>query len=153
MTNTPANPDTWSWRDLPVLREAARGVDAEPILGIRLGEVAEATGLNNADVYRASKALQAAGLVELREYAGDGSDNSFEGVSGAARVLVGQWPTEETALDRMIAALEEIAANTDDSDTRTNAQKFAAWLRTGATTVGLSVATAAITGRLPGHGI
>ncbi len=70
-------------------------------------------------------------------------------VTQTALYAVGAWPTPETALDRMLAALDKIAQNTDDSGTRTNAQRTAAWLRSSAT-VGLTVASAMITGQLPG---
>ena len=145
-------PDTWSWRDLPVLRAAVAGVDQTPIIGIELGAIVRQTGLNLDDVYRSSKALESAGLVALNETAGGASSNRVNEVAGAARVLAGQWPDEESTLDRIVAALEAIAQNTNDEDTRTNARKFAGWLRTSANTVGLAVATAAITGQIPGAG-
>jgi hypothetical protein len=147
----PTNPDTWSARDLPVLRAAALGVDEDPNAGIRIHEIAERTGIDVDDVYRATRALDSAGLIDVR-WLHPSTHGRIVEISGHARQLVGQWPTEETALERIIAALEAIAANTDDEDERTKAQRFAAWLRSGATTVGLSVASAAITGQIPGHG-
>ncbi|MDN4175619.1 hypothetical protein QWY28_21840 [Nocardioides sp. SOB77] len=59
--------------------------------------------------------------------------------------------TAETALDRMIAALEAIAADTDDEDTRTRARKVIDGLSSAARLICLSVATTMATGQLPGQ--
>lgn len=150
MTSSPL-PDTWSNRDLPVLRQIVRMVDHDPIVGGPLGDIATETGLDVDDVYRAAKALEYDGLIRLTEYASPPQFHRADRVTGDARRLAGQWPTPETGLDRIIAALDAIAANTDDEDTRTKARKFADFLRTSAATVGLSVATAVITGQLPGQ--
>lgn len=148
----PTTPDTWSTRDLPVLAASVAGVDAEPVMGVRFQHLAETTGLDLHDVWLAAKALERDGLVVLREYAGGPTGGSVRGVSGEAHRLVGMWPTEVTALDRMIAALEAIADNTDDEDTRTRARKVLDGLSGAGRTIGLSVATAAITGQIPGAG-
>lgn len=144
-------PDTWHSRDLPVLREVVRLCDERPMAFIEIAEVMSATGLSEIEVTRAGVALQSAGLVKtLSDMTQVVSD--FREPSARARQLAGAWPTPESALNRMIAALETIASNTDDEDDRTKAQRLAAWLRGSASTVGLSVATAAITGQLPGAG-
>lgn len=143
-------PDTWNSRDFPVLLEAARRIDAEIGAGVRFADIAQATGLSEDDVVIAARALDDAGLVELRLLM-PAKAGRIVRITARARQLVGHWPTEQTALDRIIAALEAIASNTDDEDTRSNARKFADFLRTSANTVGLSVAAAAITGQLPGQ--
>lgn len=52
----------------------------------------------------------------------------------------------------MIAALEAIAESTDeDEDTRTRARRVLDGMLAGGKTIGLGVATAAITGQLPGN--
>ena len=63
----------------------------------------------------------------------------------------GAWPTPETAYDRMVAALEELAENAGDEDTRGRARRFLDGLTGAGKTIGISVATAAITGQLPGQ--
>ena len=75
----------------------------------------------------------------------------FTDVSGEALRQVGMWPTAETAFDRMITALQAIAVNTEDDDTRTRARKILDGLTCAGKSIGLSVATAAITGQIPGH--
>ena len=59
MTDEATNPDTWAWRDLPVLRHAVRGVDDQPIIGIGAQEIEAATGLSHDDCTRAQKAIDA----------------------------------------------------------------------------------------------
>ena len=51
----------------------------------------------------------------------------------------------------MITALEAIADNTDDEDTRTRARKILDSLTGAGKTIGISVATAALTGQIPGQ--
>jgi predicted ArsR family transcriptional regulator len=142
-------PDTWNNRDFPVLLEAARHIDTAHA-GVTFISIAETTGLPPEEVLAAARALEADGLVELHLVMPSTHGRVIR-ISGTARRLVGQWPTPEASLDRIIAALEAIASNTNDEDTRSNARRFADFLRTSATTVGLGVATAAITGQLPGQ--
>lgn len=143
--------DTWNPREWPVLREAARLTEIAPIgVGARLHEISDATGLDDDTVFRAVRVLADDGLVDVAWRIPPRGSRVTQ-ISGEARRLVGLWPTTETALDRIIDALEAIAEHTDDEDTRTNAQKFRAWLKSGASTVGFGVAQAAITGQLPGQ--
>jgi len=75
----------------------------------------------------------------------------FTDVSGEALRQVGIWPTAETAFDRMISSFFAVAANTENDDTRARARKILDGLTGAGKTIGLSVATAAITGQIPGH--
>src|SRR4051812_26966289 len=105
---------TWPWREYPVLLEAARIIDKDPnFAGARFQQIAEATGLTIDDVLIAARALEADGYVELRLVMPAKAGRIVQ-ISGEARRQVGLWPTPSTALDRMIAALEAIANNTDD---------------------------------------
>jgi hypothetical protein len=139
-------PDTWHTRDLPVLREVVRGIDQGEHPGAQ--GIADATGLTRAEVDRAAANLRRAGLVRA-QFAAGGQVVFFQNFDGRALELVGAWPTPETALERIIAALEAIADNTDDEDTRTRARRILDSLSSGSRAIGLGVATAAITGQLP----
>jgi hypothetical protein len=142
---------TWPWREFPVLRETARIIDADTEgAGARFADVSDATGLSADDVLRAAHALDDGGFVELRMMTHNAG--KFVGITAAARREVGLWPSPENALDRMIAALEAIATNTDDEDTRTRARKILDGLTGAGKTIGLTVAAAAITGQIPGAG-
>ena len=141
--------DTWTARDLPVLRAVVETLEAGSGSIPSADKIAAATGLTTEDVNRAARNLERAGLVEL--LGTWGGPSHFNNFHGRAPELVGMWPTPETALDRMIAALEAIAENTDDEDTRTRARKILDGLTGASKTIGLSVAAAAITGQLPGQ--
>lgn len=149
MTEQP-NDDTWNDRDLPVLRCAVDVLDQPLAVHVGVDKIADTTGLTREDVVRAGRNLTRAGLVTTTGAMG-APVLFFTDFSDEALRLTGRWPTPETALDRMLAALQTIANNNDiDDDTRQQARGFRTWLKTSATTIGLGVATAAITGQLPG---
>ena len=147
--------DTWHSRDLPLLAAIVRQRDAEPDGRACAASAGEIVGMDPADQERAVRALRAGGyVVDLpgpRRMSDGPLTKPLDFTADALRA-VQMWPTPETALDRMIDALNAIAANTnEDPGARTNAAKFATWLKTSATTISLGVATAAINGRLPGQ--
>jgi hypothetical protein len=107
-------------------------------------------GLRTRDVLTSFDTLKRTGFVDAQLHPDNGGEYSFIRLSEKGLHATGLWPTPETALDRMIAALDTIAANSSDEDTRTKAQKFAAWLRASGTTVGISVASTVLTGQIPG---
>ena len=142
-------PDTWHTRDLPVLREVVRQIDRG---GQRLtmATVGEALDMPLEDVRRAALNLERGHCVALDGFAEDPVVWFTDFTEKALREL-GAWPSAETALDRMFAALQAIAENTQDEGTRTRAHKILDGLSGAGRTIGLGVATAAITGQLPGH--
>ena len=142
-------PDTWHSRDLPVLREVVRLLDETIGAPVRATEVETNLAMTEDDVQRAGLALETAGLVQV-----EGVDQLavlfFSDVSASARRAAGAWPTPESALDRMVAALEAIAANTDDEDTRTKARKLLDGITGAGRSIALAATTAAVTGQIPG---
>jgi hypothetical protein len=89
----------------------------------------------------------AGGLITVELVGGGGFVSR---VSGDARRLVGSWPTPETALDRMIEALEAIAANiATDEDTRSRARKLLDGFQSAGRDVASAAARAAITSHIP----
>jgi hypothetical protein len=151
MTTDPL-PDKWNSRDLPVLRRVVQHFEeGDNGTFIDSGDIATDLALDPKQVSLALNNLERGGYVSLG--GGFGAGGFVERISGTALVASGSWPTPESALDRIIAALEAIAANTDaTAEDRTKAQRFATWLKSSATTVGIGVATAAITGQMPGAG-
>jgi hypothetical protein len=142
-------PDTWHRRDLPVLREVVRRLDEHPYRYVPDAAVAETTGIPVDDVRRSAITLERAGLVKLiKDFSDELEFQEFRGTRPL--LLTGAWPTPETALDRMIAALEAIAEHTDDEDTRTRARKVLDGLSGAGKQIGISVAAAALTGQIPG---
>lgn len=144
--------DIWNEEHLPVLDAAVHGVDADTQLsGIRIHDIAATTGLTDDQVMRALRALESDALVEVR-WAMPARAGRVVRVSGEARRIVGVWPTPGDAFARMIKALEAIAENTDDEDTRTRAKKILDGMTGAGRQIGISVATAVVTGQLPGAG-
>jgi hypothetical protein len=149
--------DTWHVRDLPFLAELVDQLDACPQTWITGDDVARALSLGESDAHRALANLKRGGHVLSRPGVplrnGDGPLEEPLEVTDLALYAVGVWPTEQTALDRMITALEAIADNTDeDQDTRTRARKILDNLTGAGRQIGISVAAAAITGQIPGTG-
>jgi hypothetical protein len=143
--------DTWHDRDFLVLREAARNVDVTPLAhmsGPTARDLADRTGLSVEDTYLAMRALADAGLVQAR-WPIDEEASEINRLSAEARRMVGLWPTAETAADRMIAALEAIAENTDDEDTRSRARKIRDAMTGAGRDIVVAAAAAAITGQIP----
>lgn len=141
--------ERWNRIDMPVLLELARAAESdEGVAGI--DDIARRNGLRTRDVLTSFDTLKRTGFVDAQLDPDDGGEYSFIQLSEKGLYATGLWPTPDTALDRMITALDVIAENTNDEDTRTKAQKFAAWLRASGTTVGLSVASSVLTGRIPG---
>jgi hypothetical protein len=141
--------DTWEGRDLPVLREAVRGADAEPNVGIRFEAISAATGLSVDDVYRAARALEDAGFVTVHGVIPPHASR-INHVSAEARQITGAWPTPEHALDRMVAALEAIAGNTEaDEDTRSRARRALDGIKAGGRDVLVASLAAAAASAVP----
>lgn len=141
--------DRWSRIDMPVLLELARAAESDEGVA-RIDYIARRHGLRTRDVLRSFDTLKRTGFVDAQLDPDSGGEYSFIRLSEKGLHTTGLWPTPETALDRMIAALDTIAENSNDEDTRTKAQKFSAWLRASGTTVGLSVASTVLTGQIPG---
>ncbi len=143
--------NTWDSRDLPVLREAVRLADENEHRPPSADTIEANLEMTPEDVQHALDALASAGLID--------TVGSFDRIhmdviriSGDARRLAGAWPTPEAGLDRMLAALEAIANDTStDEDTRHRARRILDALSGAGRHLGIGVATAIITGQIPGH--
>lgn len=153
MTSDPSPlPDQWFQRDLVVLRDLVEHFESGGDI-IRASEVAARVDLDEAAVRRSIKRLTDEGCLRIpgnMPRTGDLAGEIVIDITPQALRLTGVWPTPESALDRMITTLEEIAANTDDEDTRTRAQKVLAGLTGAGKSIGVAVATAVVTGHVPG---
>jgi predicted ArsR family transcriptional regulator len=139
--------DLWTTRDFPILRAYVElDAEGEDLLNAT-DHVAEQLGIPLDELERSLEKLSQAGYIETGATFGG---PYVTAIRERGLREVGAWPTPETALDRMIAALEAIADNTDDEDTRTRARKILDGLGGAGRQIGISVVGAAIGGQIPG---
>lgn len=144
--------DTWESRDLPLLRAIAQLVEAEPDDVVTTRQAAESIAMGEEDALRALRNLQRGRYVpefDQRQFFGDVLLDFGVDVTERTLRTVGRWPSEQTALDRMLASLEAIATNTEvPEDERSRARKILAQLAGDGRNLGLTVATAVVTGQV-----
>lgn len=121
--------DTWSARDLPVLKAVVELYE-ETGRGPRVTAVQERTGFDRGTVQRALRALY------TEPYFSKSSGSWSVGMivvgtpTGDALRAVGQWPSPEAQLDRLIAAIESAADDESrEDDERGRFRQLAASLR------------------------
>lgn len=142
--------DTWFARDLPVLDAAVRLFDAQPFAHPSAEELVGKTSLELAQVLTALRALEQAGLVVVTFAMGGGRSSHIDQISGAARQLVGAWPSPESIAERLVAELEHRA------ETAASEAERGKWRRLLDSVLGVGrdvvveVAAAAITRQVPG---
>jgi hypothetical protein len=111
---------TWERRDLPVLDAVVRYYTEHPQgqgVMLRCEQVADLTGLDTTEVYRALKRLEPTYVRLVEGLARSPSGCSIAGVTDAARRAVGQWP--ESLADGIIRGLLEAADREPDQAKRT----------------------------------
>jgi hypothetical protein len=123
--------DTWTTRDLPVLRAAVEIYDRTG-RNPGAGELGAACGFDNDTVQRALRALYREPFFEEGMEAWSGDILAVGPPTSAALRIVGQWPSPEVQLERLVAAFEAVAADESrPEEERGRAQKVGLWL-TGA---------------------
>jgi len=148
MTDLDSN--QWTDQDGPLLAAFARASRSDDGR-LLLEDATRDLGVRVRDVMASFDTLKRTGFLDAH-FSHDNS-GEFSHIRLTERGLrqTRLWPTPETALDRMIAALEAIADNTDeDEDTRTRARKILDGLGGAGRQIGISVAAAAIGGQIPG---
>jgi hypothetical protein len=141
--------DRWASRDLPALQYIVAQFETDDP-DVQRETISAALGISESEADLAVQNLERGRYVTHVQ-------PTFGGfivgdITERALTTVGVWPTPETALDRIIAALEAIADNTDDEDTRTRARKILDGLTGTGRQLGIAVAGAAISGQIPGVG-
>jgi hypothetical protein len=120
--------DTWTTRDLPVLRAAVEIYD-------RTGRTPSAAELGAAcefdkeTVQRALRALYREPYFEKGRNAFSGAILGVGAPTSAALRVAGQWPSPEVQLERLVAAFEAAAADdTRPEEERSRAKQAGLWL-------------------------
>lgn len=128
--------DTWTSRDLPVLRAAVQHYD-EFDLPPSAEQIGAQCGLDDDTVQRALKALYREPYFE-KGIVGGGDIRFVGKPTGAAQRVAGMWPSPATQLERLIDALQAAAddpARPDDE--RSRFRQAAAWLGTTASAIAI----------------
>jgi len=145
--------ETWSWRELPFLREALPRVDAGEQPG--LTELAEAIGITQEDARAAAAALAESSFppfITMRwmphgASGGPPQHGMVTAVHERARVAVGAWPSAETIVDQLVAALLAAADRAETPEEAHELREAAQDLGTSVVKgVAVSVITKVITG-------
>lgn len=114
---------TWERRDLPVLHAVAAVLDPSPGTGLQMQTIIEDSGLPEEQVIAALVALLSGRYIEgemLRGFGGHVRQVLVSAVTERGRRAVGLWPSDD-ALTALVAALQEAAEETGDSEERSSA--------------------------------
>jgi hypothetical protein len=105
--------DTWTSRDLPVLKAVVEIYHTTGKTVISPGEIAAKAGFDQETTERAIRALYRQPYLEPGHISWSGHTDAVGPPTGEALRVAGQWPTPENMLERLIAALE--AAGDDET--------------------------------------
>jgi hypothetical protein len=136
---------TWERRDLPVLDAIVRYFDEHD--GPEIPDVetfAKLTGMDPGQVARAVRALSPR-FIETGAALGGLMDVAVMGVTDEARRAVGQWPSPEVWVERLVQALREAAEREPDPERRGHLRALAEGLGGFARDVAVGVLSGGIT--------
>jgi predicted transcriptional regulator len=138
--------DTWAVRDVPVLSAVVELLDHSYM--VTVSDVAEKTGLDLAEVSRSLEAMDPT-FVDFRktETGGDPRFWYVNRVTPEARQAIGQWPTAESLVDRLVKAFGDAADHEEDAERHYQLRQAAGLLGETVRDVAVRVA-ATITGPL-----
>jgi hypothetical protein len=114
MRPLPPMPDTWSTRALPFLRSAVARFETYGDAGSE--EIQTDTGLGSRELRETAFRLRDEGYLDV-QFQGGGAFN-VRGVTERGLVEVGAWPSPESLVDRLLAALEAQAETADTPEER-----------------------------------
>jgi hypothetical protein len=136
---------TWETRDLPVLDAIVCYFDEHDgpeIPGV--GTFAKLTGMDPVQVARAVRALSPR-FIKTQAAMGGLMNAAIVGVTDEARQAVGQWPSPEVWVDRLVQALREAAEREPDPERRGRLRAMADGLGGFARDVAVGVLSGGIT--------
>jgi hypothetical protein len=107
--------DTWGVRDVPVLNAVVELLNHSYM--VTVSDIGERTGLDLAEVARSLDAMDPT-FVDFRktETGGDPRFWYVNRVTPEARQAVGQWPTAEGLIDRLVKAFSDAADHEQDAE-------------------------------------
>jgi hypothetical protein len=124
--------DTWTSRDLPVLKAVVQIYEDTGRPMIPVTDIQQAVGFDKDTMRRAIQALYTERTDPFFEEPGGSWSGGVIRVgapTGRALRVAGQWPTPENIVERLIAAFEAVAEDeTRDEPERSKAKQTALWL-------------------------
>lgn len=122
--------ETWTSRDLPVLRAIVEVFERTGRV-MHPNEIVQQSGLTGDQVERALNALEGESppFITKLDRRGSGGISLIGRPTGHARRAVGAWPSAETMADQIVRALEEAAEREPDAERK-------GWLRKSANYLG-----------------
>jgi hypothetical protein len=140
---------TWESREMLILRAVDYFDDPERH-HVDIDDLVAATGLDEDDVKRGLRALGTASppYVQGIAIAETVYPISLTEVTERARREVGQWPTPEAWVDRLVAGLEQAADDEPNEEKRSRIKQAAGVLGGIARDVAVKAASGAITGAM-----
>lgn len=136
--------ETWVSRDFPVLEAVVRLTDHDFRKLFQGQDIAHETGLDVEDVGRAFRALDGV-YLNVQMVSGGPAGWHIEDVSPEARRVVGQWPSPDALVDRLISSLNEAAEHEVDPERKSKIRQTAGLIGGTVRDVFVEVAAAAIT--------
>jgi hypothetical protein len=136
---------TWELRDLPVLDAVVRYFDEHD--GAEIPDVetfAKLTGMDPTQVARAVRVLSPR-FIKTQASLGGLMDVAVMGVTDEARQAVGQWPSPEVLVERLVQALREAAEHEPDPERKGHLRALAEGLGGFARDVAVGVLSGGIT--------
>lgn len=115
----PPVPDTWSTRALPLLRSAVARF--ETYGEATSEEIAADTGLGYRLLHETAFRLRDEGFLDI--YFEGGGSFHITGITERGLTEVGAWPTPESLVERLLAALEEQANAAPTEQERSRARR------------------------------
>jgi hypothetical protein len=132
--------DTWTGRDLPVLRTVVECYEESGTFLTRAADLERRTGFDHDTVQRALRALNSLPSFFEKVTEASGGEVIFVGPPTArARQVAGFWPSPETLFDSLVEALEGAATDeTRQPEERSKLEKAALYLSSTAAQVAIA---------------
>jgi hypothetical protein len=147
--------ETWTTRDLPVLRALVSIFESggRGGLGVRVHALAVAADMPETEVGNALRALNTASPPYFRGTSMSGLDHPAIITSITERALraVGQWPASDNAADAIIAAFNEAAEAEPDEEKRSALRRTGTFLAGAGREVLYRVVTGVASGEISEH--
>ena len=140
--------DTWADRDLPVLDAVVTALEDD--FRVSAAQIATATGIPGEDVVKAFYALQWTYTGQVTAHMGGGPGRFFVAeVTAEARRAVGQWPTAESLIEQLAAAMTEAAERETDPEQKRRLTTVGRELGGAVKSIAVNVASVFLEHRLP----